>query len=334
MHPQLVTKLATTVMDLKELIDRVNAARTRLQGHILRTPLFESRELGKLIKGRVFLKLENEQYTGSFKARGSLNKILSIDPADRQRGVVTASTGNHALGFARAVEIAQCQGTIFMPKKASQAKIEKLKHYDIDIRFYGESDSLETELHAKAHAKAHNKEWVSPYNDPEIIAGQGTIGAEITEELDRIDHVLITVGGGGLMSGVGGWIKYHHPATSIVCCQPANSPEMSLSIERGMIVGLDQYIETLSDGSAGGIEPDAMTFDICRQIVDDTILVSEEQIASAVRFAAHTHRKIIEGAAGVAIASLQTNPDRFIGSNVVIVVCGANIAMDTFRSLI
>ncbi len=316
-----------------DILSEILAAEQRIRPNILKTPVIESRELSNLINGKVWLKLENEQYTGSFKARGSLNKILSLSEEEKSSGVVTASTGNHALGCARALEIAEVKGTIFLPHNASKAKIKALSNYTAELQFYGE-DSLSTELYAKEFARQENRTWVSPYNDPQIIGGQGTIGLELAEQLPEFDYALITVGGGGLISGIATYLKAKRPNTKIISCQPENSPEMALSVKAGKIVGLDQYIETLSDGSAGGIEEGSITFPICQKIVDDYLLVSEEEIAEGLKFAAHQHHKIIEGAAAVTIAALKKNKERFEGAKVVLLLCGANIDIEKLKKII
>ena len=318
---------------LENLIEEIELADSRIRDNILTTPLIESRFLSRLIDGSVLLKLESEQHTGSFKARGSLNKLMSLNEAEKNSGVVTASTGNHAQGFARACEITNTAGTICLPENASKAKVEALKFYDTHLEFYG-NDSLQTELHAKQQALKTGRVWVSPYNDMQVIAGQGTIGIELCEQSEHLDSVLITVGGGGLISGIGSYLKSKAPGTKIIACQPENSPEMKLSLEAGRIVQLPEYLETLSDGSAGGIEDGSITFDICREIVDTTFLATENEIAEAIKLIAHRHHKIIEGAAGVAVASLIKNADQFKGQTVAIIICGSNISIDNFRSLI
>jgi len=320
-------------VDLGEIHKNVEVAHSRIGKHIHRTSLIRSHQLSELIKGEVYFKCENEQYTGSFKARGSLNKMLSLTDEERNRGIVTASTGNHALGFARSLQIAGAKGTVYLPAKASEAKVKALSYYPVElVRHKG--NSLDTEIHAKKMALKYGKTWMSPYNDSMVIAGQGTIGYEICEDLSKVDYLLATVGGGGLISGIGAYIKKQSPSTIVIGCQPENSPEMTLSIEAGHIVDLPEFIETLSDGSAGGIEPNAVTFDICREVIDDSILTSEEEIKEGIWHVVKNHKKIIEGAAGVAVASLLKEPERFEGSTVVVVLCGANIAIPKLLSIL
>jgi threonine dehydratase len=317
-------------MDIyREILD----AEQRIRPHILKTPLIESKKLNERIDGRVYLKLENEQYTGSFKARGSLNKLMSLSEEEKKKGVITASTGNHGLGFARAAEITGIPGTIYLPENASPSKINKLKEFPVELMYYGQ-DCLETELHAKHQALNLGKIYVSPYSDPQIIGGQGTIGIELFDQVDEMDDILITIGGGGLISGVGSYLQKVAPGIRIIGCQPENSPEMTLSLQKGHIVLLDEQKETLSDGSAGGIEEGAITFPICQKVVNDTILVTEEEIIAAIRFIAQHHQKVIEGAAGVAVAGLIKNMAKFKGRTVVILICGGNIDMNLYNHLI
>lgn len=316
-----------------DLLPEIIKADKRIRPHCLRTPLLASRPLAQLNGGQVYLKMESEQHTGSFKARGSMNRIATLSAEEKARGVITASTGNHALGFARALEITGTTGTIYLPENASPSKIEALRHYRVDLQFHGR-DSLQTELFAKQKAASIGAIWVSPYNDPAIIAGQGTIGLELLQKLDQIDFILATVGGGGLISGIAGAIKPISPATKVIGCQPEHSPEMSLSIKEGKIVQLPEYIPTLSDGSAGGLEPGSITFPICRELVDDFILVSEEEIKRGIRFMINVHHKIVEGAAGVAVASYLRDPEAFKGATVVIIICGANIDTEKLREIL
>lgn len=318
---------------INNLLNETRLAEKRIRPYILKTPLIESKELSNLIQGKVFLKLENEQHTGSFKARGALNKLLYLKEKNSNVSTITASTGNHGLGYARAIEITKQQGTIYLPNNASSTKIKALKQYPVSLEFFG-SDCLTTELFAQEQAKKQNKIYISPYNDTQVIAGQGTIGIELIEQLEHFDSVLITIGGGGLISGIGSYLKSKTKQTKVIGCEPLNSPEMSLSLKAGKIYVFEEELDTLSDASAGGIEENSITFPICQSVIDTNILISEAEIKEAIKFMAHNHRKIVEGAAGVAIASLTTNKEMFIGQTVVIVVCGGNIDIKKFKEII
>lgn len=315
------------------LVEETGRAARRIGPHVLRTPLFRSVYLDELNGGEVYLKLESEQYTGSFKARGALNKVLSMSAEEKANGLVTASTGNHAQGFARALAISGDHGMVYLPENAEPSKVEALRHYGVELAFYGDN-CLETELHAKQQAADRGMVWVSPYNDPMVIAGQGTIGREILEDLPDVDAVLATIGGGGMMSGVAAWVRAHRPEAQIIGCLPENSPEMYLSAMKGEIVELEDLPDTLSDGSAGGCEPGAVTFDLCCELVDEYILQTETEIADAIRWMVDKHHKIIEGAAGVALGAFMNNAERFRGKKVAIVICGANITTATLKRLL
>lgn len=313
-------------------IDDIEEASLRISPHVLHTPLIRSHWLSEICGGEVYLKLENEQYTGSFKARGSLNKLMWMQENGITRQPVTASTGNHGLGFARALDLLNTAGKIYLPKNAKEAKVEAIRSYNAELEFYG-TNPYETEMHAKQSAREKGHFYISPYNDIQVIAGQGTIGKELNEQIDTADYVLATVGGGGLISGIAAYLKEKWQDAKMIGCQPENSPEMALSIAAG------EYREvptrpTLSDGSAGGFERDSVTFPLCRQWVDKFDLISESKIKDAVRGMIRFHHKIIEGAAGVAVASVLKNPAHYQNQTTVIIICGANIALEDLKKIL
>lgn len=314
------------------LLPEILSAEERIRSHVLQTPLIHSMPLSAKTGADVYLKMESEQHTNSFKARGAMNKVLSLTGEKLSRGVVTSSTGNHAQGVARACMIAGCPGTIYLPNGVDPSKIEAIKRYPVDLVFH-DGNPLETELHARQQAAALGRTWISPYNDPQIIGGQGTIGIELSRQMPSIDDVFVTVGGGGLIGGIAVYLKAHSPGTRIIGCQPEQSAAMYHCVRAGRIVSTE-HGETLSDGSAGDIEPGSITFPVCRDLVDDYILVSEEEIGEAIRFMVEAHHKIVEGAAGVAVASLLKQRDVFRGRTVAIVICGANIAASTLAGVL
>lgn len=315
-----------------ELLSEILKAELRIRQYVLKTPLLRSNYLSSLSGGNVYLKMESEQYTGSFKARGSMNKLLSIAEKNPEQHAITASTGNHGLGFARALKILNMKGRIVLPQNASSAKVEALKSYNANLEFYGK-DSYEAEMYAKAKAKEEGLIWISPYNDKQVIGGQGTIATELTSQLYKIDNVLATVGGGGLISGIAKYMKILSPHTHIIGCQPENSPEMYLSVKAGKPQTFNSK-ETLSDGSAGGFEEDSITFDICRRLVDDYLLVNEKEIGAAIRMMLQYQGKLIEGAAGVAVAAFVQGIERFRDQNTVIIICGGNISPETLKTIL
>ncbi len=307
-------------------------AANRIAPHIRETPLDHSPFFSELTGANVFLKLDNLQHTGSFKLRGAFNKLLSMTAEQRAEGCVAASSGNHGAAVAYAMAELKTKGVIFVPEGTSSTKVDAIKRAGGEVRFFG-TDGLDTELHAREYAAENGMNYLSPYNDEDVIAGQGTCGVEIAKQLSKVDAIFIAVGGGGLISGVGSFLKSVNPSMSVVACQPAASAVMTESVKAGEIVELPSQ-PTLSDGTAGGIEADAITFDICRAIADDFVTVSEDQIAEAMRQFIDAHHMLPEGAAGVALAGLKLRADQYKDKNVVIIICGGNISRETLKSVI
>ena len=316
-------------LDITDIIKNVIEAEKRIKTHIRETPVEFSDYLSDISKCNVYLKLENQQFTGSFKVRGAINKILSLP---KEKPVITASTGNHGLAVVHALNIINGTGTIYLPKNTAKTKVDALSYGKIELIFYG-NDSQETESYARKIAEKEGKQFISPYNDIEIIGGQGTIAVELINQVEEIDVVLVTVGGGGLISGIGGYLKSMNPDIKIVGCFPKNSPVMFESIKKGRIIEME-IKPTLSDGSAGGIEKGSITFEFCKQLIDDLILVTEEEIADAIKLIIEKHHMIIEGAAGVTVASFLKNKDTYRNKNVVLVLCGANIGFEQLKNII
>ena len=307
------------MFSIDEIAENVRKANKRIREHTRVTPLEETMLCGSRKDHPLHLKLENTQHTGSFKARGSLNKVMAVKGSGRN--IVTASTGNHGLGVARALQLTGQTGLIFLPKNAKESKVERLRAAGADLRFV-DGSPLDAELAAKQYAGDTDAIWISPYNDLEVLAGQGTIGLELIEQLPVIKRVFVTVGGGGLVSGIASILKDHDPGIEIVGCLPENSPEMYLSVQAGHIVHLDEELPTLSDGSAGGAEDGSITFPVCRDLIDHWQLVSEDEIASAMQRAFKCNDRIIEGSAGVALAAA-LRADETKGD--VVIICGGNV---------
>jgi threonine dehydratase len=314
------------------LAANVALAAERIGAHIRKTPLDYSRCFSDAIGANVWLKLENLQHTGSFKARGAFNKLLVMTDAERKAGCVAASSGNHGAAIAWAMAELGVKGMVFVPEQTSSAKVNAIRDAGGDVRFFG-TDGLDTEIHARDYARRNDMVYVSPYNDPDVIAGQGTCAVEIAEQLPDVDALFVAVGGGGLIGGAGAFLKSVKPEVSVVACQPEASPVMTRSVEAGRIVELPSDT-TLSDGTAGGIEAGAITFDLCRDVTDDFVLVSESAIAAAMRSFIDSHHMLLEGAAGVVLAGLLARSERYKGKNIVAIICGGNISRDTLRTVI
>jgi len=307
-------------------------AKERIRSHIRQTILEYSPALSELGQANVYCKLENLQYTGAFKARGAMNKLLSLTDEERARGVVTASTGNHGMAVARSLGILGASGIVFVPEEASPSKVKAIERLGAEVRFFGQ-DCADTEAHAREHAAQNHMTFVSPYNDPQVIGGQGTIAVELARQLDPIDAVFASLGGGGLVSGIAGYLKSVHPNVQIIGCSPENSQVMIQSVKAGRILDMPS-LPTLSDGTAGGIEAGSITFELCRMLVDEYVTVTEDEIKASLRLFMEAHHMLIEGAAAVAIAAYLKRRERFVGENVVIVICGANIGLETLKEVL
>ncbi|MFQ6071033.1 MAG: threonine/serine dehydratase [Candidatus Aminicenantales bacterium] len=312
--------------------DLTPLAEKRIKDYIRVTPLEYSPYLSQRGKCNVYLKLENFQLTGSFKLRGAMNKLLSLTPVQRKRGVITASTGNHGLAVAHGVSVLGGRGIIYLPHNATSSKIERLRTYNVELRFQGH-DCLQAELSAKKYAEEHGMDYISPYNDLKIIAGQATVGKEISEQAEKIDCVLVPVGGGGLISGVAGYLKQKEKEIEVIGCQPEASPVMYESLKAGKIIDMESK-ETLSDGTAGGIEKEAITFELCRKYVDDFYLVSEEEIKEALKFLIEKHFFLVEGAGALTLAAFLQRKEHFKGKNVVLIISGSGISLNLLKKIL
>lgn len=315
--------------DIKQ---EVLLAAQRIRPYIRETPLEYSHHFSRLSGSNVFLKLENLQLTGSFKLRGATNKLLSLTPEQRERGVVAASTGNHGAALAFGMNKLAMRGIVFVPENASPTKVEAIRALGAEVRVHGKDSAL-TESFARRFAEENGLTYVSPYNDPAIIAGQGTIAEEISRQIDHLDAIFVSLGGGGMISGIAGFLKSIHASVRVIGCSPENSPVMIESIKANRIIEMES-LPTLSDGTAGGIEPDAITFDLCRRLVDEYVEVSEDEIKAAMLLFLETQHQLIEGAGGVAIAAFLKRQEFFRGKNIVIVICGGNLSMETLRAIL
>ena len=311
----------------------VIAAEERIRPYIRETILDFSPYFSKLVGANVYFKLENLQYTGSFKVRGAMNKVLWLSQADRERGVVTASTGNHGAATAFSLGRFNTGGIVFVPEDAATGKVKAISSLGAEVRYYG-NDGAVTEAYARQYAKDNRLTYISPYNDPQVVGGQGTIAVELAKQLDRIDAVYVALGGGGLVSGIAGYLKSVCPKVKIVGCSPVNSQVMIESIQAGKIIdGLS--LPTLSDGTAGGIEPNSITFDLCRELVDGYETVTEAEIKESLRQYLKIHHILIEGSAAVAVAACVKHRNRMAPkNNVIVILCGANIDLQTLKEIL
>ncbi|MEM6495760.1 MAG: threonine/serine dehydratase [Pseudomonadota bacterium] len=320
-----------TIVDIEE-------AAQRLAPHIIETPLIFSEYLSSKTGAKVAIKAEHQQNTGSFKFRGAVNKTLQLNDLNETTEIIAASSGNHGIATAAAASIRGLPCKVYLPSKASPAKVSAIKAFGADIVAIDSADSGEAEIAARSAADQSSAIYISPYNDFDVVAGQGTIGFELLRELNsaqlnQVDAVVVAVGGGGLISGIATWIKSKSPSTLIIGASPAHDQAMVASIQAGKIYTPEAQ-PTFSDGTAGGIEPEAITFKICQTLVDRWISITEVEIANAVAAMIDYHHQLVEGAAGVAIAGAVRFAEANPGSSVVAISCGANVSSNTLRTML
>jgi threonine dehydratase len=306
-------------------------ARERIQKLIRVTPLRYSNYLSELTGANVYLKLENEQITGSFKLRGALNKMMGFSKEERQRDIITASTGNHGLGVAFAAKELGIKAHVVFPTEASPEKRKKMIKAGVDvIQEVGYSD---IERYARSLAQERNMIYVSPYNDSDIIAGAGTVGIELLEQFEHPDMVIVPIGGGGLISGIAIAVKAASPTTKIVGVQAEASPEVYESWKAGHWVHTSES-ESLAQGLMGGIEPDSITLGIIQELVDDIHLVRESSLLTAMDILYEKESLVIEGAGAASVADVIEKKHYFSGKTVVAVISGGNISEFKLTALI
>jgi threonine dehydratase len=309
-------------VSITALAHQVAGAYKTIRPFVRETPLEPASDLVSGNSVRVLCKMENLQDTGSFKLRGATNKILSLTADHAARGVIAASNGNHGLGVAAAAKRAGISAEVYVSAHVAAAKARRIEEYGAVIRRVG-NDPLEAEIATRAAALEAGKVFISPYNDVDVMAGQGTIAVELERHRPRVDAIFVAVGGGGLIGGIGAYQKLVSPETEIVGCWPENSRVLYESIKVGRIIDFAEQ-PTLSESTAGGLEPGSVTLDVGKEVIDRSVLVTEDEIASAMRRVAEAKGWTIEGSAGVALAALLKDANRYEGKTVVVVICGGN----------
>ena len=309
----------------------VRAAETRARPHLLTTPVVPAVGLTAEVGSPVVLKCENLQHTGSFKARGAVSKLLSLSPLELERGVITASTGNHGAAVAYAGAIVGVEPLVVVPEGANPSKLAAIERLGGRVEIHG-SDSVESELAARRLAQERGLTFVSPYNDPAVVGGQGTLGLELLEQVADLETVVVAVGGGGLASGVAGMIKSVAPSTRVIGCSPAASAVMFHSLRAGHILDMPSQ-PTLSDGTAGGVEPGTITFDVLAARLDDFVTVEEDDIRQAFLDLIEIEHQLVEGSAAMAYAAARAHAPCVDGTTVVI-LCGGNVGTEKLRGIL
>jgi len=282
--------------------------------------------------GEVWLKLDSMQKTSSFKFRGAINKILSLTEAELDKGILSASTGNYALAVAEAMRIRGRRATIYVAEDIEPSRLELLRAHGLDLVVWGKL-AWDAEKQARRVAEEEDKVYVSPYNDPIVVGGQGTCGYEISQQLPDVQAALFACGAGGLLTGSAGWLRSHNPDIEVFGVSPKNSPVMYESVRAGKIVEMETS-PTLADTCAGGVDLDSITLDLARRYVDEIVLLTEQEIEEAIRLLFEQHRLVVEGSGALAVGGLLKRKERFKGRKVVVVVCGRNIDLEVFKRII
>ncbi len=304
----------------------VYKARQKIANIATRTPLVSSPWLTELIGASVYLKLESAQTTGSFKIRGAANKMLSLTAGERERGVITVSSGNHGRAVAYVAGQLGVKAVICMSARVPGNKVDAIRRLGAEVVVHGESYD-EADQHALQLQEERGLTMIHPFDDPFTIAGQGTIGLELLEDLPEIDTVVAPLSGGGLMAGIALALKSASPAIRAIGVTMDRAPVMYHSLRVGKPIEMEEE-DTIADALVGGIGLDnRYTFCIIQEYVDDTILVSEEEIAGAMAFAWEKHRLVVEGGGAVGIAALLHRKVERIGRNVAVVVSGSNVEL-------
>jgi threonine dehydratase len=310
----------------------IAAARQRIGGEILRTATMPSPSLARLVGHPVYLKMEHRQITGSFKLRGATNAVLSLSDEERRHGIVGVSTGNHGRGLAHAASRAGVKAVICMSALVPENKIAAIRDLGAEIRIIGRSQD-DAQKEVDRLVREGGMVMIPPFDHPAVIAGQGTIGLEMVEEVPDLEEVLVPLSGGGLIAGIALAVKAARPEARITGISMERGAAMAESLKAGRPTASEER-PTLADSLGGGIGLDnGYTFAMVRDLVDDVVLLGEDEIADGVRHAYWQEQEIVEGAGGIGIAALLAGKVRPRGVTVVL-LSGRNIDMHLHRRLI
>ena len=310
----------------------VREAHERTRDYLSPTPLEYSRYLSAEIEGDVWLKLDSMQKTSSFKFRGAINKILTLTEEELEKGVVSASTGNYALAVAEAMRLRGRRATIYVARDMEDSRLELLRSHGLDLVIAGDL-AWDAEKEARRVGEDEDKIYVSPYNDPIVVGGQGTCGYEISQQLPDVDAAFFACGAGGLLTGSSGWLKSHNPEIQAYGVSPANSPVMYESMRSNKMIEMDTE-PTLADTCAGCVDMDSITLDLIQRHVDDIVLLTESEIEASIRLLFEQHRLVVEGSGALGVGGMLKRKELFKGKKVVAVVCGRNIDLEVFKKII
>lgn len=310
-------------------LEDIRAAAQRIGSHVVKTPIVLSAPLGAIAGVPIWLKLEHHQTTGSFKLRGATNAVLSLSPAERARGVIAASTGNHGRALAHAAKAQGMVATICMSRLVPENKVSEIRRLGAEIRIVGRSQD-EAQQEVDRLVREDGLVMVPPFDHPDVVAGQGTLGLEIIDALPEAAIVLVPLSGGGLAAGVAAAVKGVNPNTKVIGLTMERGAAMKASLDAGRPVQVEE-VSSLADSLGGGIGLDnRVTFAMCRDLLDDVVLLTEAEIAAGMRHAYACEGEIIEGAGAVGIAALLAGKIR-PGGPIVAVLSGRNVDMEQHR---
>ncbi len=308
------------------------AARRRIQGLARRTPLVASSPLSERVGAPVSIKDESAQVTGSFKLRGAASKILALGAEERRRGLVAVSSGNHGRAVAHVAREVEARAVVYITTRVPKEKSDAIAALGAEVVTAGETQQ-EADAAARRRSAEEGLTFVHPFDDPLVIAGQGTIGLELLEDLPEIDTAVVPLSGGGLISGIALALTSADPAVRVIGVSQERGPAMYESLRAGRLVEVEE-VDTLADALAGSLGAEnRYTLALCARLLDDVVLVSEEEIADAMRFAFTAHRLVLEGGGAVALAALLTGRVR-PGTATVAVASGGNIAPEKLLEVV
>ena len=308
-------------MDTFSALD-VYAAARNLHGIVRKTPCEHAHTLSQIAGASIYLKLECLQKTGSFKIRGAWNKIATMAATENPLPMVTASAGNHAQGVGFAASRLQLTARIFVPETIPRNKLDAINRYDVQVVLKGSSYD-DAHQAAVDHARQTGAVYIDAFNDPLIMAGHGTIGIEMLEQVPDLEGVIIPVGGGGLMAGVATYLKTANPGLEIIGCQSTASCAMARSLEENRAYLTFDSKDTIAEGLEGGISQ--QSFELGKQLIDRMVLVEEADIRGAIRFLLKEHRLVVEGSGAVGVAALLKGTCGALPKKTALIITGGNL---------
>jgi threonine dehydratase len=310
----------------------IEHARGSIRDWIRKTPLVRSRYLSEVCSGEVYLKLENLQVSNAFKIRGALNKLTNLTAKEKERGILAVSSGNHAQAVAIGAEKLNLTATVVVPEKTPKIKIDKIKQHNVELIVYGENYDI-AEPYGHKLAKEKGLTFVSSYNDPLVVAGQGTVGLEILEQLPTVETIVVPASGGSILSGVAIAVKSIKPSIEVLGAQPETVAAMYYCLKAGKIIQVPMK-PTIAEGLDGNIEQGCITFEMVQKYVDEILLFNEEMVRKMVHLLWEKEGQMVEASGAIAVAPIIEMPKRFEGKRTVAVITGGNIDDSLLQSIL